>query len=1701
MTGKYSDFFHVDNHGDIYCAKTISFEDMNQAEDIYAFVTELDIGMTITIDETKMVTKLSLLVVRDTFSQTIPEDTPENITVGRFGSDTPYNLFDFNLTDTSIQSVFFRYFNFNSLSGTIQKSSFLLDFTNTNAREFEFEIRIRWKSTMDFIRVPGKLTINDVNNLAPKCVEPVSVFQVISGSPSRSYIGAVQASDVDTVGTVSYIIDDAEYSKVFDITRQTGVITAKQAMTASLLGDRVSFTVGASDGFKTVECHVVVEILKLSNENANLNLIFNGTLQEETPAPALVANVFVRNYTNFKFITTKDEENFALNSTTGEVTSKVKLDREKLPLVFRDNKVTFGIQANLDDEDSCTITIMGELTITVTDINDNPPCFVGDGNCTVTFQGSVMENVTGRQDVKLKDNRELKLFDPDETDNGGLTVTLDPNDGKLTTEVTNNVVNIFSDHIFDREETDHFSVTLRVSDTGGHTATASLVITIEDKNDNPPVFINQPYQYRISEDEAVGFHVGVVSASDRDTGQNAEILYSLYSSYFSVDERTGNITVKGTLNRESIPSFNDTLLAKDNGHPSLTATTSVFIQILDVNDNAPVFTQNEYRFITDENNDCNVSLGSVNATDQDIGNNSKIHFTISFSSRKFRVNKDGEIFCVGAGLDYEDSPNQNFVVTATDDGIPSRSSSTHVVIQVIDKNDNAPLFKNNVTVVNVTDTDFNPPKLVALLEVTDKDSGDNKRFRFTICPEYNKSFTVKDTGAVFTTSQKPSTWPRLECKVTVTDYGREPLSSFAFIEFYVVDNSGGGGQSGVVFNSSNFTLKVQEVYNRTEDIGSLWIQNNRTSNVTFALISSVDGGINNNNLTTDCASFYLDPLSGKVTKNGILDRETKDLYTFLASVQENMDKDLTLVTINVEDVNEPPEFVTKLKQFDVDEDVLGDIISKADSAIAVDRDLGENGTMVFSLKKQEPLQDGQFNFKVNDTNGDISVVLGLDYETVKQYNITMEVGDKGHPPSDPITRTFNVLVNDVNDNAPTFVNTSSKNGKCLYDIKVYENETADSIVLGFSINDEDGKTFFKTSELTVNNQDDCPLKPVTYGFPTMSLLSDGTLDYETQQAYDCVITVTNVAPPRLSNNCSVHVSVLDVNDNVPQTHGPYRVNVTNGKINDVVLIINATDKDSLENSRLVYQFDKETNETSFFKIDQNDGRITIIKDLFQFTCPVASFVVRVSDNGSPVLSNTTTVTLNIISNNTQPWFQGPDGTCSDTQRPYPKYSLAIEEVFGPVDGMTADKELLAITACDKDDGKFETCNCSYDIVNGGENYFDINKSTGMIRQIRPVNREKTPYFLLTISAVDHGKPPRTSRNNAFLNITVNDLDDNPPRFDKNSFTFNVSNNHPVGETFGPVRAKDPDFGKNSSATYSVEFTQESPFIYNETTGYFEISESLTNMTDQTFFMALKATGITTPTPAFTAIAYVEITVYFEDPNKSTPKFNKSIFVNTFPFSARKGYHIGTYTAVDTDKGRFGDITYHLESNYWDTFIVDSKKGNISLLYDVINAIPYYIRTMNLTLWATDGGEPPKSGSCVIHYTLAGLENKECSARIGSTPAQQTSDPYEIPLYAAIAVAGCLLLVLVIGFLVMFSRNREAFNKYQMTQKRLSTLDNAYELKNESYQRLSKTRSSGEYNRTYDSRLEERDTYQRGYDQLDDYDRAYDPEPDYDATGI
>uniref|UniRef100_A0A672NES0 Cadherin domain-containing protein n=1 Tax=Sinocyclocheilus grahami TaxID=75366 RepID=A0A672NES0_SINGR len=165
---------------------------------------------------------------------------------------------------------------------------------------------------------------------------------------------------------------------------------------------------------------------------------------------------------------------------------------------------------------------------------------------------------------------------------------------------------------------------------------SEFIIKVQDINDNPPEFINEPYVSSIPEMCPTGTTVIQVTATDADDpmfGNNAKLIYSILEGepYFSVEPKTGIIVTSWpNMDREARETYLVVVQVKDmlgltRGY---SATTTVTISLMDVNDNGPTFQHNLYTFAISESAPVGTTLGRIMADDGDVGLNAKMNYSL-----------------------------------------------------------------------------------------------------------------------------------------------------------------------------------------------------------------------------------------------------------------------------------------------------------------------------------------------------------------------------------------------------------------------------------------------------------------------------------------------------------------------------------------------------------------------------------------------------------------------------------------------------------------------------------------------------------------------------------------------------------------------------------------------------------------------------------------------------------------------------------------------------------------------------------------------------------------------------------------------------------------------------------------------------------------------------------------------------------------
>ncbi|XP_072204447.1 protocadherin beta-15-like [Excalfactoria chinensis] len=346
-----------------------------------------------------------------------------------------------------------------------------------------------------------------------------------------------------------------------------------------------------------------------------------------------------------------------------------------------------------------------------------------------------------------------------------------------------------------------------------------IEVSVEDINDHSPVFPDERVTFKIPETSDPGSRFPVEAAQDLDIGSNDIQVYNIYpeNEFFSVfthrirEGKTNvDLILQQPLDREEQPELDFTLIAADGGTPPRSGSTQIHIIVLDVNDNKPIFTQDLYSGHIAESAPEGSLVLRVMATDADEGVNGEISYQFSQggsqSQSAFTINtKNGEVR-VKEPLDFEVSQKHELSVRATDGG--GLSALCHVLIEVVDVNDNAPEIVVSSFSSSVPENAA-PGTVVALFTVRDQDSGVNGEVSCAL--EEEPSFSLRPAFKNYYELVTVSTLDREETAqhivvVTAADAGSPSLTT---THTFTVDISD-VNDNAPVFNQTSYTMYVHE---------------------------------------------------------------------------------------------------------------------------------------------------------------------------------------------------------------------------------------------------------------------------------------------------------------------------------------------------------------------------------------------------------------------------------------------------------------------------------------------------------------------------------------------------------------------------------------------------------------------------------------------------------------------------------------------------------------------------------------------------------------------------------------------------------------------------------------------------------------------------------------------------------------------------
>ncbi|KAM7382855.1 hypothetical protein PAMP_002554 [Pampus punctatissimus] len=778
-------------------------------------------------------------------------------------------------------------------------------------------------------------------------------------------------------------------------------------------------------------------------------------------------------------------------------------------------------------------------------------------------------------------------------------------------------------------------------------------------NDNVPFFLSSTYEATVPEGAEIGTSVAQVSATDLDSRLHGMIHYVILkdesgdSQFFSIDSRSGVIVTRASFDREQKASYLIEVQSQDGsesarpgqqGQPN-TDTAYVRIFITDVNDNAPAFPRPAYEVSVEEDKEVGFVLITVTANDEDEGANAKLRYQITAGNTMgtFDVEPEVGTIFVAQPLDYEMEQRYELRLVASDG---KWENETLVVVQVVNRNDEAPVFTQSEYHAAVTEELTELPVFILEVSATDPDQeADQTALRYSLHGQgAGGEFTINErTGRIYAQrrldrEERPA-WRFL---VLATDEGGAGLTGFADVLLEVRDVNDNapffpcpalevdGCFVGHVPENSPADTSVMEM--RAMDLDDP--NEGKNAMLTYSIIKNVRNEINLN-------LFSINATTGTIyTVLRSLDREVEERYLVVVEARDGGGLAGTgTATIMVSDVNDhPPIFTQRVYTVQVTEDM--EVNSEVLVVSATDGDQDENAVVTFSIVGGD--EDRKFFVETDKVNrrGVIKLKKKVDFEKPHErtFNLTLKAED-----ADFFSLAYCLVqVEDANDHAPIFFPQFYESPAMSEDVPV------GTIVAQVTASDLDS---FENGRFSYSiSRESDPYSQFLVDQSGWVVVAD-SLDREKISQHRIMVLATDAGNPALTGTAIVMVTVLDVNDNGPEFEVPYKPVVWENtpapqavRMNDTSLLLHATDRDTATNSgpfsiRLL-MFTSDATNFNLTDFRNGSAAITALRTFDRERQKEYRLPILMIDSGSPPMSSTSTLTVVIGDRNDHPHSPG-----------------------------------------------------------------------------------------------------------------------------------------------------------------------------------------------------------------------------------------------------------------------------------------------------------------------------------------------------------------------------------------------------------------------------------------------------------------------------
>ena len=1422
----------------------------------------------------------------------------------------------------------------------------------------------------------------DANDETPAFAAPMYQIRITENTLINTTVFAAEAVDRDkgTNGEITYKITAGNTGSVFEITDEGDVYTVK-LLNATILPYNLTITAtdkGTPDSKEstlTLEIEIVEQSVNMPCYPDFKHSSYLAVIDENDQASgiAIVEAECINNpnaIIRYEITATSlnSEGKFEIDKATGviSVATNQTIDYE----VAQTHTLLIKAYEQTSPESFSSIIVR----VRVNNVNDNAPEFIRLYIPISLARDSKKDTVIATVHATDKDSTDISYRFSQQSNLFG---------------VNNSTGDITLLRTITFDDIKNYRFFMIASDSTFESDRATIEIKIYPDNMHKPEFSAFSKIVTFTENENAGSLVYDVDATDKDRNLPSEVIdnrpesdnfgkvsYHLLNTtakdYFSISPDFGQIRNTEVIDREIHSSFELLVEIRDGGSPPRIAVESMIVNILDENDEDPVFDISTFVFSISENSQIGSSITTIRAKDGDTGSNAQLEYAIVSGNvdNKFKIDENSGIITVNGSLKNTSQQVyvlEIFVKDSTDD---PRSNSVNITINVIKVNGETPIFdvpvyeyyvpeESDVVLGTVSASTSNKNDLITYSIKRGNDSN-----HFTIDP------VTSDSGTQLSFSNGDYEMQREYYVVIEAFIGS--YSDVAFVRVIMID---------INDNVPVFENKMTEVnISENANIGS-----------TVAVLRATDEDDKNNGMVifkmeTNSSLFSISPYTGEIRVTGDLDYEEKPFYMLNITLMDSGDpplvsKEDAVVKITIIDENDNnPTFDKSFDSIKIFKNRSEGVLY---SVAFTDKDSGSNGEIMYSMTDYSTMT----YFSINSSTGSISLVDSLQNVAVSSFRLNVIASDKGIPSRQGI---FNLRIDIVDplSPSPVFYPTT-------YNIEINENRLKDSLIVKLNVLNVDVNKNNLTFEI-ISGDDGNYFSVNSKG----ELLLKKNISEEVSMFKITVAVKNNDNDKEGTNEAVVNIKIRDINNNNPlfsQSSYSFDIEET-ASAGDEVGRISASDSD--DGSQIVYSL-SDTENT--FRINQN-GFIILNSTVNAFERNEYRFVGYASDNDnierissvpvtviiadvnespmfSPATYNVTVselldinsyiisvsvqdndlgdngnFTLSIESGNTNDTFKLYENrlllnkslnyesidlyqlivTASDNGIPPLSSSanitiyVANKNEYRPIFSNNSyiitinetqfDTTLIHVSANDADNN----ANITYSIEEGlDSHYFTINSNTGEIRNSRFDISLKTG-FSVSIKATDQRYPKDFSR--AILTVTVLDVNDNPPVFTQTAYVFNISDTTPIGTTIGKVEATDADVTIFGKVNYSLS-TSGIPFALAE--NYIILTGKVDFTKTPSYDFKIIATDSGGKDQG-SLNASTDVTVNIETTKGTAPQFLRELYHVSVYSNVTSSKIIIYVKAIDNDGNGFNNITYSIYHDSSSKFKIDSNSGAISL---------------------------------------------------------------------------------------------------------------------------------------------------------------------------